>query len=472
MDAVESTPQIKAQLRSISWIFFKIGLTAFGGSATSISMIEEEVVQKKQWLTRKHFLDLLGVANIIPGPNAVEMTLHIGYLLRGWIGLLIAGISFIIPAVTISLTLAIVYVLFSTLPQVEPILYGIKPVILAIILAAIYRLGKAAAKNWLLVVLAVIILPLAYFFDQYVIAILFGGGIVGMFALQIRKRVKTKKELRKKATETELESEVVIEKEMNDEKVILDLQNKESTVTKIETDDKYLSRFIKEEKAVPWKKIVLNTILMLGIWGSLALILWLLSYFFPTSTLLKLSFFFFGIGSILYGSGYVLIAYIRGGLVLQSGWLTEPQLFDAIAIGQFTPGPLSSTVTVVGYMVGESAGGWAMGLAGAAVATVSFYMPSVLIVLFINPIIGRLRKSSWTGAFLDSVTISSIAVMLVTTYFLGQGFILELNAWSIVVAAILFAFSLFILLKWKKVNSAFLVLAGAVIGGLLKYFVL
>jgi len=163
MVVAESISQAKAPLRSISWIFFKIGVTAFGGPATSISMMEEEVVQKKQWLSRKYFLDLVGITNIIPGPNAVEMALHIGYLLRGWLGLLIAGICFIFPAVAISLTLAIIYVLFSALPQIEPILFGIKPIIIAIILVAVFRLGKTAAKNWLLVVIAIMILPLAYF---------------------------------------------------------------------------------------------------------------------------------------------------------------------------------------------------------------------------------------------------------------------------------------------------------------------
>jgi len=458
MDTIESTPQIKAPLRSISWIFFKIGVTAFGGPATSISMMEEEVVQKRQWLTRKYFLDLVGITNIIPGPNAVEMALHIGYLLRGWLGLLIAGICFIFPAVAISLTLAIIYILFSALPQIEPILFGIKPIIIAIILVAVFRLGKTAAKNWLLVVIAIMILPLAYFFDQYVVVILLGGGMVGMFALQIKDKIKAKKEEKKKEA-------VKIETEQ------LTLQNKNTSETKEADEEQINTRFMMGEKIIPWKKLVIYGILMFVIWGILALVLWLFSYFYPNK-LLKLSFFFYGIGSILYGSGYVLIAYMRGGLVLQNGWLTEQQLFDAIAIGQFTPGPLSSTVTVVGYMVGYSVGGVGWGLAGAAVATIAFYIPSVLIVVFINPIVSRLRRSSWTAAFLDAVNISSIAVMLVTTYYLGEGFFKGLNVWSIVVAALLLVGSLFILLKWKKVNSAILVLAGAVIGGLLKYFVL
>ncbi|MFW9923086.1 MAG: chromate transporter [Candidatus Thorarchaeota archaeon] len=143
--------------------FFKIGITAFGGPATSVSLMEEEVVQKRNWMSCKYFLDLMGVTNLIPGPNSVEMAFHIGYVLRGWLGLFVAGISYSFPGLVLSLILAVIYVSFSSLPELEPILYGIKPVIIAIILAALIHLGKAAATNWVLILIAVITLPFAYF---------------------------------------------------------------------------------------------------------------------------------------------------------------------------------------------------------------------------------------------------------------------------------------------------------------------
>jgi len=463
---VDSPTQEKVQLRSISWIFFKIGMTAFGGPATSIAMMEEEVVEKKKWIQKNYFLDMMGITNIIPGPNAVEMSLHIGYVLRGWLGLLIAGICFIFPAVAISLVLAIVYVLFSTLPEVQPILYGIKPIILAIILVAIFRLGKAAAKNWLLIVIGIIILPLAYFFDHYITVIFLGGGIVGMFALQIFEKIKSKKE-EKEQDEQIIEKPTEQQKESKEKDENIDQENTSNEETVILSEDKTIELKTNQqigEKILSWRKVVLYALLLVTIWGGLALILWLLSNHYPDNKSLKLGFLFYGIGSILYGSGYTLIAYMREGLVLKNGWLSEQQLFDGVAIGQFTPGPLTSTVTVIGYMVN--------GFAGAAIATLAFYIPSTLIVVFINPVVSRLRKSRWTASFLDAVNITSIAVMLVTNFYLGQGYFLDLNAWSIVVAVILLVSSLVILLKWKKVNSAILVLAGAVIGGLLKYFVL
>ncbi|MFW9923087.1 MAG: chromate transporter [Candidatus Thorarchaeota archaeon] len=219
-----------------------------------------------------------------------------------------------------------------------------------------------------------------------------------------------------------------------------------------------------DDKITRPKRIILLAILTSIFWGILALVLWLTSNYYPSNVLLKLSFLFYGIGSILYGSGYVLITYVREAFVLTNQYITQIQLFDAVSKGQFTPGPLTSTVTVIGYMIG--------GIPGAIIASFLFFLPSFLTVIIINPLVPRLRKSKWTMDFLDAINISSITIMFITTYFLGKDFIITLDIWSIVVAVVLFVVSIAILLKWKKVNSAFLILAGAIIGGLLKYFVL
>lgn len=423
--------------------------------------MEEEVVQKRNWVSKNHFLDLVGMTNLIPGPNAVEMALHIGYIVRGWRGLFLAGICFITPAIIISLSLAVIYVLLNTLPEIEPILFGIKPVIIAVIFVAIIRLGKTAVKNWLLLVLGLVIIPLVFFFDHYAILILFSGGIVGMITLQIREKLLAKKKVNENIAnqtdqidyeqQNETENQ---EQELELNKVELEISHEKKIPLKLYIDDQKTSN----------KNLILNTIVVVGVWGGLALALWLISYFYPDVKTIKLSFFFYGIGSILYGSGYLLIAYLREGLVLRYGWLTEHQLLDAVAIGQFTPGPLTSTVTVVGFLID--------GYLGAFIATLVFYIPSIFLVIFVSPIISRLRKSTWTSAFLDAINISSIAIMLVTTLYLGETFVNTLDYWSIIVALVIMLCSAAILLKWKKINSAILIIAGAIIGGLMKYFVL
>ncbi|NHJ03797.1 MAG: chromate transporter [Candidatus Heimdallarchaeota archaeon] len=454
----------KVSLKTIAWIFFKIGLTAFGGPLVSVSMMEDEVVEKHKWIEKEQFLDLIGTTNLIPGPNAVEMAIHIGYILRGWIGLLVSGCCFIFPALIISLGLAFLYINFGALPQLEPIFFGIYPVVLAIIIGATYRLGKLALKKWQYLVIVIVVIPLTFFFDKYIIFILLGSGIVGMLWIRLIEKIEVKhqpKEIKKNSKNGNYILENRIEEYNVEENNSLDLnsnknQQKENLVT--------INRQQIENNQVRNKRFIFNIVLVAFTWGGLALLLWLLSKYYPNISLIKLTFFFYIIGSILYGSGYVLIAYIRGGLVEQYNWLTQKQLIDAIAIGQFTPGPLTSTVTVIGLITN--------GFAGAALATLGFYIPSFLIILLVNPVLKQLRKSSWAGAFLDAVNVSSIAVMLVLIYQLGESFFIQLDIWSILVVIFLLLVSLFILIKWKKINSAILVIGGAIIGGLLKWFVL
>lgn len=320
-------------LNEIAMVFLKLGAVGFGGPAAHIAMMEDEVVNRKQWLDRGHFLDLVGATNLIPGPNSTEMVLLIGYLTKGYSGLVVAGISFILPAVLITGILAFIYQNFGSLPQVNPFLMGIKPVVIAIIFNALWKLGKKAIKTWQLFWIGLLVVGLIVAGLNEIIALLLGG-IIGMLWLG--------------SSRSALFSSAMI---------------------------------------------------------------FLLSTNTPTPEhpkLWQLGLFFLKVGSVLFGSGYVLVAFLEGELVQKYQWLTQQQLLDAIAIGQLTPGPLLSTATFIGYTI--------LGLPGAIVATVCIFFPSFIIVLLIKPLIPRLRNSKWTGAFLDAVNVSAVALMGVVIY--------------------------------------------------------
>ena len=367
-------------------LFLKLGVTAFGGPAAHIAMMEDEVVTRRRWLTRERFLDLIGATNLIPGPNSTEMAIHIGFVRAGIVGLIVAGISFILPAALITLGCAWAYDRFQTVPQAGALLYGIKPAVIAVILSAVWRLGKTAAKGPFLIGVGLLVMLLVLFGINEIIALL-GGGIVGIL-WQFGSR-------------------------LGKGKVLL---------------------------GFAWLP---SSNLALAVTAA------------PSSsvTLTSLGLFFLKIGCVLFGSGYVLVAFLQGGLVEQHQWLTQQQLLDAVAIGQFTPGPVLTTATFIGYVLA--------GPTGALVATLGIFVPSFLFVLATNPLIPRLRQSAVAGAFLDAVNASAIGLMAAVTVELARHTLIDWGTWliALVSAALLFRY---------KVNSAWLVLGGAAIGWLLK----
>jgi chromate transporter len=369
-------------LNEIAMVFLKLGTVGFGGPAVHIAMMEDEVINRKQWLDRGQFLDLVGATNLIPGPNSTEMALLVGFVTKGYAGLVVAGICFIFPAVLITGILAFIYQNFSSFPQVNPFLTGIKPVVIAIIFNALWKLGKKAIKTWKLVPIGLLVVGLVIGGINEIIALLLGG-IIGM--------------------------------------------------------------------------------LWLGSSGNVLLssaIIFLLNTNTPTPDnpkLWQLGLFFLKIGSVLFGSGYVLIAFLEGELVEKYQWLTQQQLLDAIAIGQLTPGPVLSTATFIGYTI--------LGLPGAIIATVCIFLPSFVIVLLIKPLIPRLRKSKWTGAFLDAVNVSAVALMGVVIYRLAM---VTLNQpWSNLnfnlPGLCLIILSGILLIRFK-ISSGLLILAGGLLG--------
>lgn len=380
---LEAPPTTRpGRLGELAKLFLKLGIVGFGGPAAHIAMMDDEVVERRHWLGRQHFLDLVGATNLIPGPNSSEMTMHIGYERAGVPGLIVAGSCFILPAVLLTGLAAWAYVSYGALPAVEPLLFGIKPAVLSVILGAVWKLGRKAIAGWRLGVLGAGVL-VAVLAGVSEIPALLAGGVCGMLWLRLSTRTHG-------ATPS-----------------VLPL-------------------------------VFPQGALVAGAAGAAA-----------TVSLWKLGLFFLKVGAVLYGSGYVLVAFLEGGLVEQFGWLTRSELLDAIAIGQLTPGPVLSTATFVGYLVS--------GAPGAAVATLGIFLPSFVFVLILNPLIPRLRKSAWMAAFLDAVNVAAIALMLAVTIQLGAAVLVSWPAWVIALAATPVAL-------YFRVNAAWLVLGGALVG--------
>ena len=396
----ESAPTTKMNadvLREVAGVFLRLGFTAFGGPAAHIAMMREELVQRRKWISDQRFLDLMGIVNLIPGPNSTELAIYLGYVRAGWPGLIIAGICFIGPAMLIVLALAWAYVKYGSLPAVDWLFYGIKPVIIAIIAYALWGLGRTVLKGWQPVVLALLVLVL-YLLGINVLILLFGGAL--LFGL----------------------------------------------VRWIELSRKRTDKTTLASLAIPFS---LSS--MQRLWRDVAptsLNIAVLAPAVPFS-LLTLFLTFLKIGAVLYGSGYVLLAFLRTDFVVNLHWLTDRQLLDAISIGQFTPGPVFTTATFVGYLVG----GWQ----GALVATLAIFLPSFVFVAIIHPIAGRLRRSPWTAALLDGLNIAALALMAGVLFQLGQNALTDVLTWAIALIA-------FALLLRFKLNSVWLILAGAVIG--------
>jgi len=365
----------------VALLALKLGCTAFGGPAAHIAMLRDEVVTRRKWITDAHFLDMLGATNLIPGPNSTEMVIHVGQVRAGWRGLIVGGVCFILPAFLIVLALAWAYVQYGTTPTAEWLLYGIKPVIIAVVVQALWGLSRTAVKGWFLAVVGLATLAL-YLLGVNEIALLFGGGALVML--------------------------------------------------------------VKNWCRLPGRGAAAAVLPLIGGVPAWGLALQATS----SVSLVQLFLIFLKIGAVLYGSGYVLLAFLRNDLVIRTGWLTNQQLLDAIAIGQFTPGPVFTTATFIGYVLG--------GLPGAVLATLGIFLPSFVFVAAVNPLIPRLRASSWMGALLDGVNVAALGLMAGVTWELGRAAIVD---WLTVLLAILAA----VLLLRFKINSAWLVLGGGLV---------
>jgi chromate transporter len=361
-------------LRDLALLFLKLGTLGFGGPAAHIAMMRQEVVERRRWLSEAEFLDLLGAANLIPGPSSTELAIHIGFRQCGWPGLLLAGVCFILPAACMVTLIAWAYVRFHALPQVAGIMYGIKPVVVAIVLQALWSLCRASLKNWPLRALAIAATVMTAAGIHEIVSLL----VCGVLAIAPRMRR-------------------------------------------------------------PLLSLAPGVLAA----GALAAA--------EPATLGRLFWVFAKIGSVVFGSGYVLLAFLQADLVTRLHWLTSQQLLDAVAVGQVTPGPVFTTATFIGYLVA--------GVPGALVATLAIFLPGFLLVALSGPLLPRIRRSALASAFLDGVTAASIGLIAWVLYLLGKAALVDplTVAIAIVAAALLFRY---------RTNAIWLIWAGGLIGAL------
>ncbi|OGX86721.1 chromate efflux transporter [Hymenobacter glacialis] len=380
-------------LAELAGLFLRLGTTAFGGPAAHVALMEEEVVRRRGWLTQQQFLDLLSAANLIPGPNSTELAIHIGYARRGWAGLVVAGVCFILPAMLIVMGFGWAYVRFGTLPALAGVLYGVKPVVVAVVAQALWSLGKSALRTWAL---------------RLVGGAAFVLGLLGVHEL-----------------------------------LLLFAAGLATGALRWPT---------LAHRAVP--PALVKLVGAVGMLAVLPLLLGLGAGAAPAGAaapleLLPLGLAFVKIGSVLYGSGYVLLAFLDADLVQRFHWLTQGQLLDAVVVGQVTPGPVFTTATFVGYAL--------LGWRGALVATLGIFLPAFVFVGMSIKLVAQLRQSPLAGAFLDGLNAASWALMATVSLTLARTALLDLPTVALALG------SAFLLLRYK-VNSAWLVLGGAALG--------
>ena len=368
-------------IKELAKLFLKLGVIGFGGPSAHIAMMQNEVEYKRKWMSDEHFLDLISITNLIPGPNSTEMAIHIGHARGGWKGLIVAGACFIFPSVFLVGIIAWLYKQYGQLPEVKPFIYGINPAIIAVILAAIFPLAKKSLKTIELGIIGCIALILSLF-GANEIYVMFGAGFIGLLYAELKNKI-----------------------------------------------------FISDIKSIfPLTLLQISKIRL------------------PYSTNLRLFLIFLKVGAILYGSGYVLFAFLDTELV-SKGIISRQQLIDAIAVGQFTPGPVSSSVTFIGYQID----GWT----GASVATLGIFLPSFLFIALLNPLAKKMRNSKMFSSFLDAVNIASVAIIFGICFAIGK---VSISDWRTILIAIL---SLTATFYFKKLNTAFVILGGAITGYIL-----
>ncbi len=377
--------QTSGNLREVAAYFVRLGFTAFGGPAAHIALMRDELVKRRRWLTDEEFLDLLGATNLIPGPNSTEMAIHIGYRRAGWSGLIAGGAGFIVPAMLIVLALAWAYVEYGATPQARALLYGVQPVIIAVVGQALWELGQKAVKDRLTAFVGAAALGL-YVLGVSELPLLFAGALT-----------------------------------------VALIRNRAALLRLVSRPGSHVSLLF-----LPSSSLFQPS-----------------SFFLPPFDLFTLFLAFLKIGSVLYGSGYVLLAFLRADFVERLGWLTDKQLLDAIAAGQVTPGPVFTTATFIGYVLG--------GLPGALLATLGIFLPAFVFVALTVRVVERLRRSAWASGLLDGVNVASLALMAAVTGQLAGSALVDPFTVALALA------SLIALVRFK-VNSTWLVLGGALAG--------
>lgn len=388
----------------VAGLFLKLGFTAFGGPAAHIAMMRREAVERRKWMSEEAFLDLVGATNLIPGPNSTEMAIHIGYLRAGWPGLFAAGLAFIVPAMLMVSGMAWLYVRSGLVPQVAWLLYGVKPVVIALILHALWNLGRTAIKGLPEKIGFTAVLTL-YFLGANEIALLLGSGALALFWVRGRTAEREKGEG--------------------------DGEGRKGGEGGGNPGPGAPGR--------AWLPAAGMGIAGAGLAGTPALPF--------TLTLLFLK--FLKIGSVMYGSGYVLLPFLRTEFTRHAGWLSESQIMDAVSVGQVTPGPFFTTATFIGYVLG--------GMPGGLLATLGIFLPAFVFVAVSNPYIPRIRNSFRVGRFLDGVNVASLALMAGAAWQTGKASVVDGTTAGLAVLALYFLFR-------RNAPSTLLLAGGGLIG--------
>lgn len=390
--AIETQQSNLSKFKEVALLFLRLGVTAWGGPAVSIAMMHDEVVHRRKWIDDQRFLDIFGATNLIPGPNATEMATHLGLIRAGWKGFFSAGILFLIPGSIMALIFAWIYVKYGGLPQVSSLLYGIKPVVIAIIIQALITLGKRACNNWLLLAVGIATLAL-YLLGVNEMILLFAGAAIVLLTRGGRKLISNG-----------VASLLYIPSLIN--LSLLRLNPFLSTIASFSNTTLFLSS-------------------------------------------LK-------IGALMFGSGYVMIAFAKSEFVTHLSWISNAQLIDAIAVGQALPGPLSKSITFIGYLVG--------GLPSSVIATVGFFLPSFILVALLSKIVLLVRKTWWAAAFVDGVNVTALGLMAGATVSIIRSAVTD-------IFSALLALASFLLIFKYKISSYWIILGGGVLGIAYKFIV-
>jgi chromate transporter len=384
----------RGEIGAITRLFLRLGLTAFGGPAAHIGLMEREAVQRREWMSTREFLDLVGACNLLPGPSSTQVAMALGYRRAGWLGLAVSGTCFILPSTLSTLALAWAYARYGSLPQTQGLLYGAKPVMVAIIVQAVWNLGRTAFRRWPLA-LAGLACFAAVLAGAPPIAVLLVSGGLASLATWTRSRPAA----------------------------AACLAGPPSVLRTMGAGPAATGAAIGGGAAV-------------GTVGLLPIVL-----------------VFLKMGVVVFGSGYVLLAFFKADLVDRLHWVTGPQLLDAITAGQVTPGPVFATATFLGYLLR----GWA----GAAAATAAIFLPSFLMAGVVGALAAHIRKSKPAAAFLDGVNSAAVALMAFVALALGRAALVDPWTWALGLAAVG-------LLVRFRTNATWLLLAGAGLGLLLR----
>jgi chromate transporter len=391
-------PQYAAE--GASWpqligLFAKLGVVAFGGPVAHIAMMDREVVERRRWVDRQHFLDLMAATNLLPGPNSTQMTMHVGYVQKGDRGVLAAGAAFIAPAALITLALSWAWVRFRDLTLIDAAFAGIRPVVLAIIAMAIVTLAPKAADDTRTRVILVAALGASLLGVDELIVIAVGA-LLGWLTYRSWRRLHDGlRDLRDGAPSGGALALLLV-------------------------------------SIAPWTLAASARPL-----GGDPERLWLLWWWFLR----------FGI--TLFGSGYLLVAYLQSSLVERLGLLSTAQLLEAIVIGEMTPGPLFTVSTAVGYLL---AGG-----PGAVVATVAIFLPSFPLAMLLGRVMPRISRSRTARHVLRGLGAAVVGVMLAVAFTIGTRVIVD-------VPSALIALGALAVLRFTRLGPIALVPVGAIVG--------